>query len=198
MQRLSAVFFLILLIGCGGSNYQTLDSNAVILAFGDSLTAGVGTSKENNYPTVLAQMSGRRVVNAGISGETTAGGLQRFADLLDQHSPSLVILLEGGNDILRNIASGNTKNNLAEMIGAAKQRQIPLLLIGVPERSWFSNSADFYEELAAEHEVLFMDDMVADLLRSPGLKSDAVHLNAAGYRQMAREIFDFLGDHGLF
>jgi lysophospholipase L1-like esterase len=142
-------------------------------------------------------LSGRGVVNAGISGETTGQGLQRFTAELDRHNPSLVVLLEGGNDILRNQPFAVAKSNLAAMIELTQQRQIPLLLLGVPEKNLFSSSADFYEELADQYDLLFIEDLVSDLLRTSRYKSDQVHLNAQGYRAMAEAIYDYLQDQNL-
>ena len=192
------VLLLVLLVSaCGRSDYNPLPADATILAFGDSLTAGVGTAVEQSYPSVLAQLSGRNVINAGVSGETTSQGLQRFSKLLDQHSPHLIILLEGGNDILRNQTFASTKSNLATMISEARTRQIPVLLLGVPEKNLFSSSAAVYSELAEEHDVMFIKSLVSDLLRTSRYKSDPVHLNAEGYRAMAEDIFDFLNEKGL-
>ncbi|NNM14640.1 MAG: arylesterase, partial [Gammaproteobacteria bacterium] len=95
-------FWIIILAACGAKPLSPLSQNATIVAFGDSLTQGVGTTRDKSYPAVLAEISGRNVINAGISGETTTEGLGRFASVLEQNAPELVILIEGGNDILRN------------------------------------------------------------------------------------------------
>ena len=81
----------LLLAGCGNPALDTLPANATILAFGDSLTAGKGTSPDLSYPAVLAQLTGRDVINAGISGETTAEGLQRLPEVLDETGPRLLL-----------------------------------------------------------------------------------------------------------
>ncbi len=118
--RLSFLFSLIpcilILSACSEPKLKSLDNNATILAFGDSLTFGVGAKANNDYPSVLSQLTGLTVINAGISGETTFQGVKRFEGLLVQHNPELVILLEGGNDILRNLDLNQTKQNLAQMI----------------------------------------------------------------------------------
>jgi lysophospholipase L1-like esterase len=90
----------LLLAGCSKPQLTPLQQGDVILAFGDSLTAGNGVKSEQAYPQVLADLTGLQIVNGGLSGETTAQGLERLPKLLDQHNPRLVILLEGGNDIL--------------------------------------------------------------------------------------------------
>lgn len=178
-----------LLIGCdGGSDTVRLPTNSSILAFGDSLTEGYGVTPEFSYPTVLAEITGHRVVNAGISGEVTEDGLARFADVVAQTDPALVILIEGGNDILRKKDLLKTKQNLAAMIQIAQGRDIPVILIGIPERSLFSSSAPLYSELAEQFDLPFDGKLIASLLKSPKFKSDAIHFNKAGYRKMAEGI----------
>ena len=193
---MTALLACTLLQGCSDERLPPLARDAKILAFGDSLTAGLGTSPANSYPSVLAQLSGRRVINAGVSGEVTADGLQRLGPLLDEERPQLLILLEGGNDILRNLDLNETRANLQQMIELARARNIPVVLIGVPQKSLFSSSAPLYSELAERYQLPFARSMIAELLRSPGYKSDAVHFNAAGYREMAEQIQELLEDEG--
>lgn len=104
IRRLLMICLACILMGCESSRLEPLKEGDVILAFGDSLTVGVGTQKQNSYPSVLARLTGTTVINAGVSGETTAEGLVRLSRLLDEHRPGLLILLEGGNDILRSPA----------------------------------------------------------------------------------------------
>jgi len=83
--------------------FNKLSQEAIILAFGDSLTYGTGASKGANYPSVLSALSTHTVINAGISGEISSNGLSRLPALLDKHQPELLILIHGGNDMLRKI-----------------------------------------------------------------------------------------------
>ena len=115
---------------------------------------------------------------------------------LDQHHPKLIILLQGGNDILQNLSFNDAKNNLGFMLQEANARSISVVLIGVPEKNLFSSSAPFYTELANEHEVVFEKNLMAKLLKSSNLKSDSIHLNANGYRKMAEEIYSLLQENG--
>lgn len=187
---------LLLLSGCGGPQLMPLAPDATILAFGDSLTHGVGASQGNDYPSVLAQLTGRTVVNAGISGETTEQGRQRLDDMLRRHQPQLLILLEGGNDILRNAPAGQTKENLAAMIDSAEAVGVDVILVGVPEKKLFSDAAPLYLELADTYDLVLEDDLIGTLLRRPGLKSDPIHFNDAGYRALAEGLHEVLQDHG--
>jgi len=173
-----------------------LSSSGVILAFGDSLTVGVGVSEKNSYPAVLEQLSQRRVVSAGVSGEETQQGLVRLSGELDRVQPDLVVLLEGGNDILRNKKLQNTKQNLADMIELIQSRGINVLLVGVPEKKLFSSVAPIYKQLAEEYGVVCVRDALSDLLRNNEYKSDAVHLNEQGYRVLAESIHEKLVKHG--
>lgn len=192
------VFLLITLSGCTPSKLEPLPQNGTILAFGDSLTAGVGVTKDNSYPSALAELSGLTVINSGVSGETTAEGLKRLQEVLDNIKPDLLILLEGGNDILRNKSLSETKANLASMIELAQRNKIPVVLIGVPQKALFSNSAPLYGELADKYQLVFDDSLIADLQRSPSFKSDYVHFNEKGYRKMATAIYELLKEEGAF
>lgn len=191
------VICLLFLQACSESISLTpIPRDGVILAFGDSLTVGVGTSSAYSYPAVLAELSGYKVVGAGVSGEETTQGLIRLPKVIDEVNPDLLILLEGGNDILRNKNVHNTKQNLAAMIELAQSRNVQVVLIGVPEKKIFSDVAPLYEELAEQYHLVFADDLLSGLLRDNEYKSDAVHLNQQGYRMMAESIHKLLVKHG--
>jgi len=195
-MRVGVVLLMLLLVSCGKSELQPLEADDVIVAFGDSLTAGKGVGKASAYPAVLAQLTGMKVINAGISGETTAEGLQRFDSVMEAENPSLVILFEGGNDILRNHDLAETKDNLNSMIEMAKQRDIQVALVGLPRKQLLSNTAEFYNELAEAHELPIDAKIVASLLRKPAMKSDSVHFNAQGYKALAESIHEMLTEAG--
>lgn len=192
----AALATMLALSACGKPKLSSLGSDAVILAFGDSLTAGKGTSKDTSYPAALAQLSGREVINAGVSGETTEQGLRRLPDILDETDPHLMVLMHGGNDILRNLGAGQAKANLNSMINMAKERDIQVVLVGIPEKKLLSSSAPYYKELAEEHELVLEKSIISSLLKKPALKSDSVHFNAAGYGEIAHTMYDLLKDRG--
>lgn len=173
-----------------------LSPDSVILAYGDSLTAGVGATGAQSYPSVLSELSGLRVINGGVSGETTAGGRARLPTALEEFAPDLLILMEGGNDILRSRKPQETRDNLAAMIEMATGAGAQVLLVGVPDKMLFSSSADFYRELADQYQLLLIDGSLASLLRDNDFKSDAIHLNAEGYRRLAESFYQALVEHG--
>ena len=189
--------WLVLISGCSDNDQQLgyIPENGTILAFGDSLTQGIGAPNGDDYPSQLQQLSSRRVINAGVSGEETREGVIRLPDLLEKHQPQLLILLQGGNDILRNRPYSEIRNNLGGMIEAAQAQNIPVLLIGVPEKKLFSDSAPFYSELAEKYSLVLLNSELAGLLRKPSYKSDPVHLNNRGYRQLAVVIHQLLIDY---
>ena len=187
---------LLLLASCTTEKLSPIPLDGLILAFGDSLTEGTGTNRENSYPAVLEALSSRTVINAGVSGETTDEGRVRLPEILDRHSPALVVLIEGGNDILRNLGKVRIKQNLRAMIEMIHSRGSQVVLIGVPEKNLFTRSAPFYQELAEEFDLVHDVEFIGDLLRSPSLKSDRVHFNAKGYRKMAESIHELLQENG--
>lgn len=195
-KLLSLAALLLLLSGCGDqTDLRYLPPDATILAFGDSLTKGNGSTAGGDYPSQLQQLTERKVINAGISGEVSAEGLQRLPAILNQYQPSLLILLEGGNDILRNLDKAQLKQNLAQMIELAQQQNTEVILIAVPEKKLFSDSAPLYRELAEEYKLVFAPEIIANLLRSSQYKSDPIHFNNQGYQQLAIRINKLLRDH---
>lgn len=186
----------LLLNGCQQASIPELKSDAVILAFGDSLTLGYGVQPHESYPQRLSKLSRHKVINAGVSGETTARGLKRLEAVLEKHQPQLLILFEGGNDILQKVPLETIHRNLAQMIELAQAKQISVLLIGVPERRLFGGTADLYESLAEYYQIPLEDDIVANLMSRPSMKSDFVHFNALGYQALAEAIYEMLQNNG--
>ena len=198
-MRTIAVLWLILLLflgGCGdsGPNLQPLADQAVILAFGDSITYGTGASKEQSYPAVLEKLSGHKVINAGVPGELSADGLNRLPKLLETYQPALVILTHGGNDLLRKMQRETIRQNLAAMIELIRQQQAQVVLVAVPRPSLLLSADPLYEQVAQFLQVPLVKESLPEILQSRQSKSDAIHPNANGYAQLARDIFQFLQD----
>lgn len=190
---------LIILTACSKSSdsLSKLPDQAVILAFGDSLTYGTGASPQRDYPSILAKLTTREVVNAGRPGEISGDGLKRLPALLDLHQPDLLILIHGGNDMLRRIPAEQTAENLKQMIALARDRQIGVVMLGVPKPNilWMS-SADFYQTIAETMEVPIDLETLPEVLGNNRLKSDLIHPNDQGYERIATQIHGLLVESG--
>ena len=188
------------LLGACGDKDQgfRLPDDAVLLAFGNSITWGTGAERQQSYPAILSRITGHKVINAGIPGEVTVQGKQRLPGLLDKHKPGLLILCHGGNDLLRRFNLADTKSNLETMIDSATQRNIPVLLIGVPSFGLlFLEANEMYNEVAEEYALLYAGKVLPRIESDPDLKSDRIHPNAEGYRQIAVAVQKLLQDSGV-
>jgi acyl-CoA thioesterase-1 len=180
----------IVLLPCcdGGPELPPLPPDAVILAFGNSLTHGTGAGGGAAYPQLLADMSAHAVVNSGVPGEETDAGLKRLPGELEASRPALVIIAHGGNDILRRRDIARTKENLRQMITLAQGAGAEVLLVAIPRPGLLLSAHPMYEELADELGVPLESRALADILGEPALKSDGVHPNADGYRRLAEAL----------
>ena len=173
-----------------------LAADATILAFGDSLTAGTGAGDTESYPAVLARLSGRRVINAGVPGEVSAVGVQRLPELLDRERPALLILCHGGNDLLARQNHQLIADNLRAMIRSAGERGVPVLLVAVPALGFALKPPSLYEELSREFHIPLERKTLSHILGKSALKSDHIHPNAAGYRLLAEALAELLKKSG--
>ncbi|MFZ5574335.1 MAG: arylesterase [Pseudomonadota bacterium] len=173
-----------------------LNPHDVIVAFGDSLTYGTGASADSAYPAVLAALTGRTVVNAGVPGDTTASALARLPAVLDEYKPRLVLLCLGGNDMLRKQPESATENNLRLMVQTIRASGAEVVLIGVPAPKLFGGAPDFYARVADAMKLPLEDEVFVEVLRDNRLKADPIHANAAGYRVVAERLAAFLREAG--
>lgn len=169
-----------------------LAPDAVILAFGDSLTYGDGADAEQGYPAVLERLARRRVINAGVSGETSAAGLRRLPALLDEHRPRLLILCHGGNDLLRRLDEEQLARNLRVMVEAARRRDIAVVLVGVPRPGLLLSVPELYARIAQDYGLPYEREALPQIEGDRSLKADPIHPNADGYRLLAQRIYVLL------
>jgi acyl-CoA thioesterase-1 len=173
-----------------------------IVFLGDSLTAGYGLATQESVPSLIgshlrADGYDYEVVNAGVSGDTSAGGLSRLDWSLEGDVRVLVIEL-GGNDGLRGLPVENLKRNLAEIITRAKRRGIKVVLTGMeaPPNFGAAYTAEFrrvYRDLAKAHDVTFVPFYLEGVAGNPALNiADGIHPNAEGARIVERTIWSAL------
>ena len=184
--------------GCGekNSSLSPLSSSSVILAYGDSLTYGYNVKRSESYPAKLEVLTGISVINSGVSGEVSAQGLKRLPKVLDEIHPQLLILCHGCNDLLRKMDLEEMESNIRSMIQLSLDRDIPVILLGVPKPGIFLSSFDVYKKIANSMNIIFIEDLISDVLGKKSLKSDSIHPNKKGYNVMAEEIYSLLLDKG--
>ncbi|HEY7170833.1 MAG TPA: arylesterase [Vicinamibacterales bacterium] len=174
----------------------------LIVVLGDSLASGHGIGAAKSFPAVLQERAAeqgypQRIVNAGVSGDTSAGGLRRLDSVLKGDVRVLVVAL-GANDGLRGVPVAQVKANLSRIVGQAQARGIRVLLCGMealPTYGWQYSVAfhQMYFDLAKQFEVPLVPFMLIDVIGNPRLmQSDHVHPNAAGARVMADHVWPYL------
>lgn len=174
-----------------------------ILAFGDSLFAGYNVAKEESYPARLeaalrARGINAHVTNAGVSGDTSAAGAQRFDFTLGsmQRKPDLLILELGGNDLLRGLSTGEVRENLSDIIKKAQREGIDILLMGMeaPPNVGAQYAAEFkavYADLARQYGLDFIPFWVEAVAGKPELiQRDRVHPTEQGIEVLVSDTLD--------
>jgi acyl-CoA thioesterase I len=207
VARYSLFLGLLVLISCGQPNQpappaakpsstaalapaQQVDTRPVIAAFGDSLSAGYGVDTGYSYPDFLQKDLDRagyryHVVNAGISGDTTAGGLAR-AGTVTQLAPKIAILELGGNDGLRGLPLASTRANLDEIVQALRKSGAKIVLAGItlPPNygpDYIHEFEGIYKGLAAKYRLPFIPFLFEGVAGVPGMmQPDGIHATAKG------------------
>ena len=187
-----------LLAACGPAvpKLPKLDGDAVVLAFGDSLTFGTGASREQSYPAVLSRLISHKVVGAGVPGEVSAEGLARLPGVLEEVKPQLLVLCHGGNDFLRKTGEEAAAANVREMIRLAQSQGVSVVLVATPKPGFGTSRVPFYEVIGRELGIPVEADILPDVLGDRSLKSDLVHPNAEGYAEIARAVEKLLRKAG--
>jgi acyl-CoA thioesterase I len=174
----------------------------VVVFLGDSLTAGLGLNEDQAYPSLLGkklQQEGLpvRVINAGVSGDTTAGGLSRLSWLLNQH-PDVVVVALGGNDGLRGLPVEEAEHNLREIVRRSQEAGARVLLLGLqmppnygPE--YTSRFAAMYPKIAKDMNAGLLPFMLSGVGGVQGLnQADGIHPTAAGQEIVAKNVLPYL------
>ncbi|HEX6126616.1 MAG TPA: arylesterase [Pyrinomonadaceae bacterium] len=212
---LSFIFCAALLAGCGGDNRAegvglgadrplktppVSVSRPKIVAFGDSLTAGFGLTERESYPYLLQERLNSdgynyEVVNAGVSGDTSLGGLERIDWVLEQEGVEILVLELGANDLLRGSPVAKMKSNLDQIIRKAKAKNVKVLLcgmlapptMGADYQRAYSNA---FPDLANEHGVAYLPFLLENVALKRELnQADGIHPNAEGTKIMTENIY---------
>ena len=171
------------------TNYPS--SGTDIIAFGDSLVEGLGSTSGNDFVSLLSRKIGEPIVNLGNAGDTTADGLARISQL-DEYNPKVVLLLLGGNDHLKKIPVVDTFKNLATLIENIHARGAVVLLLGV-RGGLFNDKFDTeFEILQENYNTAFVPDVLGGLFGNDKYMSDTIHPNDIGYGMIADRIYPVL------
>ena len=177
---------------------EPVDTRPLLVCFGDSLTAGYGTDPGESYPDVLqklldAQGYKYRVLNSGISGNTTKDGLERIQRVIAKH-PQIVVVEFGGNDGLRGLPIEQTKANLAEMIETLQKSGATVALAGITlppnyGKDYIEKFDAMYTAMAKQYHVRLLPFLLQGVYGVPGdMQEDATHATAKGNKQVAANV----------
>ena len=159
-----------------------------IIAFGDSLTQGVGASPGNDYVSVLAQKIGRPIINEGVAGDTTDDALARLNGSVLAHDPRIVIVFLGGNDFLRQIPIEQTFANLDRIVQQIQAHGALVVLVDV-RPPLVGKYGPRFRRLARQRGAVLVPNVFAGIFADPRLKADQLHFNDQGYAIVADRIY---------
>lgn len=199
----SIVVILALLIGGGLfwyfnqsweiKNYPSAMNGPVVM-FGDSLVEGVGATSGNTLPEQLGKKIGVKIVNYGVSGDTTRDGLARLDEAL-LVKPKVAIVLLGGNDFLKKIPRDETFQNLEKIIAAFQAHGAVTVVVGVRSGIVGGGADEAYEDVAERTGSVYISDVLSGVFAHPDLMSDAIHPNDRGYEKIAERLASILAKY---
>ncbi|QVL44802.1 MAG: arylesterase [Methylophilaceae bacterium] len=202
---IACCLFTLSLLACTTSQQlAAIPAGSTVVILGDSLSYGKGAARGEDYPSLLAERTDWHIVNAGVPGDTSAQGLARLPELLATHRPTLLMIVLGGNDFLRNINVVETEANIRAIIQVAKLNKVQAILVAIPNyqpvKAALVGLSDhpLYAKLAAETNVALVEEVFSEVLSNSALKADYVHPNAAGYQMIEAKLHAKLMALGLF
>ena len=163
----------------------------IIVAFGDSLTEGKGAGGTSfAYPALLARLSGKTVLNMGLSGETALHAPQRLPEVLEAR-PHMVLIEFGANDYMRSMSREKAVNAVAQIVDAVQAAGAIAVIVdtGGPGMNAYTKA---YKKLAKEKQAIFVPGIMRDIFNKPKYKSDMIHPNAAGYEIVAQRVYEVI------
>lgn len=172
-----------------GEPTEKVIKSGPIIFFGNSLTTGVGAGEGEDFPSLVTkQLNLKNVINAGVSGDTTATALSRLkTDVLDKE-PSLVIVELSGNDFLGGVATEETINNLDSITSQIRTTGAQVVLVHIRFPRKVREYEDGFKNIAKKHNAEVVWDALEGVMGDQSLMADTIHPNAAGYKIMAERI----------
>lgn len=170
-------------------------SGEAIICFGNSITKGVGVSESYAYPSFLAELLNREVINAGVSGDTTFTALKRMEEDVLNKNPALVVIELGGNDFLQKIPKRVTLTNLEEIIVRIQERGALVVLCDISGGHFLAGYRKEFKKLARKTHCLFVSGVLDGILNNSSLKSDYIHPNTEGYKLIAQRVNRAIKDY---
>ena len=181
-------------VACGDPRAAKPTAGSTVIAFGDSLVEGRGSTNGRDFVSTLSQRLGVTIINAGRSGDTTGAALARLDRDVLAHSPRVVIVVLGGNDYLRHVPVNETFRNLSAIVTKIRDRGAAVVLAGVSVGLLTDPYGARYEALARETSSGLVPDILGGLMGRSDRMSDAIHPNNAGYEIIADRIAPVLED----
>lgn len=159
-----------------------------IVAFGDSLTYGLGVARENSYPAVLSKLAEREVVNLGASGNTARQGAMRAHDI-GRNMPCMVLIEFGGNDLMQNRPIEETRQALEEIIDYVHGLNAMAVIVDTGGNYQMVRYTKMMKKLAKKKRALFIPGIMDGIFSDKSLKSDILHPNEKGYEIIANKVY---------
>jgi acyl-CoA thioesterase I len=185
LLAISAGFFLL----GGDEHYVNVPARGEnVIAFGDSLVEGVGSTSGNDFVSLLARSLQTPIINKGISGNTTAMAVERLeADVLTLN-PKVVVVLLGGNDFLRRVPREETFKNLETIVDRIHETGAAVLLLGVRGGLLGDSYEKDFKRFAARKGIMYVPNVLDGLLGNKEYMSDQIHPNDKGYEMVAKKV----------
>jgi lysophospholipase L1-like esterase len=190
-------FVLVVLLGCrafysGPEIRNSKPTGADIICFGDSLTSGFGASPGMDYPSQLARIIGRPVINAGVEGDTTAGALTRLNKDVLTKSPRIVLITLGGNDLWTAVEAEVFSKNLKTIIELIQGQGSLVIVGGIEIPFWGEEFWKVYKQVGQETGAVLINNIFQGIIDKPELMADLIHPNSAGYTIIAQRFYKAL------
>lgn len=197
---ISKITILIIVLLTTGAAFLVLRKNEVttpklsgpIVFFGDSITAGVGANPGEDFPTLIGNELGVEIINAGVSGDTTGDALSRIDQDVIAKKPSVVVVELGGNDFLQKVDFEVTWGNFEKIMQRLSETGAKTVIVSVRTSPFSDKYIDLQQDLAKRHDVVYVDNILKNIISDKSLMADEIQPNAAGYQKIAKRLSEAL------